>query len=92
MTTQLSKPVKRLSNEARYENGKRRLIVVTLYPAGFIGFRLQGTRREETMPIEAAWERAVKMRVAAEATERMKKKAAKAGVPFAVYCRRKRSR
>lgn len=90
MTTILRKPVKRKSHEHRFDRGKRRAIVVTLYPAGFIGLRLEGTRREETLPIEVAYERAVKTRLAAEATERLKKKAAKAGVPFAQYARRKR--
>jgi len=28
--------------------------IVTIYPAGFIGLRLEGTRTEETIPIEAS--------------------------------------
>jgi hypothetical protein len=76
MTTTLSKPVKRRSNEVRRDRGKYRAIIVTLYPAGYIGLRLQGTRREETIPIEAAYERAVKMRLALEKAERKKKREA----------------
>jgi hypothetical protein len=90
MTTLLHKPVKRKTHEQRFESGKRRAIIVTLHPAGYIGFRLEGTRREETMPIEAAWERAVKMRLALETTERLKRKAEKAGVSYAYYMRRTR--
>jgi hypothetical protein len=90
MTTQLKKHVKRISNEARYENGKLRRVIVTLYPAGHIGLRLEGTRREETMPIMAAWERAVKMRLAMEAHAKLQKKAEKAGVPLRVYVQRKK--
>ena len=92
MTTTLHKPIKRKTHERRYERGKSRAIIVTLYPAGFMGLRLEGTRREETLPIEVAWERAVKMRLAAEATDRLKKRAAKAGVPYAQYARRRRTR
>jgi hypothetical protein len=41
---------------------------------------------------EVAWERAVKMRLAAEATDRLKKRAAKAGVSYAQIARRRRAR
>jgi hypothetical protein len=70
MTTQLTKPVRRKSNELRRDRGKYRPIIVTLYPAGFIGLRLEGTRKEETIPIEAVYERAIKMRLAFEAAEK----------------------
>jgi len=92
MATMLRKPVKRKTNERRYDRGKSRAIIVTLYPAGYMGLRLEGTRREETLPIEVAWERAVKMRVVAEATDRLKKKAEKAGISYAQYVRRQRTR
>ncbi len=77
MTTQLTKPVKRKSNEVRRDRGKYRAIIITIYPAGFIGLRLEGTRTEETIPIEAAYERAVKMRLAFEKTEKEKARKAK---------------
>src|ERR1700756_3535752 len=76
MTTTLHKPIKPRTRERRYERGKSRAIIVTLYPAGYMGLRLEGTRREETLPIEVAWERAVKMRIAFEATERLKRTSA----------------
>jgi hypothetical protein len=80
MTTQLTKPVKRRSNEKRHDRGKYRAIIVTIYPAGFIGLRLEGTRREETISIEVVYERAVKMRVAFERAEKKKARDAKKGV------------
>jgi hypothetical protein len=92
MTTDLKKPVKRRTNEQRRDVGKFRQIIVTLYPAGFIGLRLEGTRREETLPIQAAYERAIKMRLAAEAQEKLKRKADKAGLSVAAYARRKTGR
>lgn len=77
MTTQLTKPVKRRSNEMRRDRGKYRAIVITVYPAGFIGLRLEGTRTEETIPIEAAYERAIKMRLASEQLEKARARKAK---------------
>jgi hypothetical protein len=90
MTTTLHKPVKRRTNEVRRDRSKMRPIIITLYPAGHLGLRLEGTRREETIPMQAIFERAVKMRIAAEATARLQKKADKAGVSLAHYVRRKR--
>jgi hypothetical protein len=50
--TPLKKAVTRRSDEL-YRGSKRRRIVVTLYPAGFIGLRLEKCRREETLSIRA---------------------------------------
>jgi hypothetical protein len=72
VTTILHKPVRRRTREVRRDRGKFRAIIVTLYPAGHIGLRLHGTRREETIPIEAVYERAVKMRLALEQAEKRK--------------------
>jgi hypothetical protein len=77
MTTHLSKPVKRKSNEVRRDRGKYRAIIVTMYPAGHFGLRLEGTRHEETIPIEVVFERAVKMRLAFEKAEKQRKRDAK---------------
>ena len=90
MTTLLNKPVRRKTQQCRFEAGRRRPIIITIHPAGYLGFRLQGTRREETLPIEAAFERAIKMRVAMAERERLQRKADKAGVSLAVYLRRRR--
>lgn len=74
MTTTLTKPVKRRSNTLRRDRAKMRAIVITLYPAGFIGLRLEGTRREETIPLEHVYERAIKMRLALAKAEKAAKR------------------
>lgn len=70
MTTRLTKPVRRLSEEYRRDRSKMRRVVITIYPSGYIGLRLEKTRREETLPILAAYDTAVKMRVADERATR----------------------
>lgn len=75
--TDLRKPVKRRSSELKRDRGRMRRIVVTLYPAGYIGLRLEKTRREETLPLIAAYDVAVKMRVALERVKRLMKRRAK---------------
>lgn len=68
MTTTLHKPVKRRTNEAVTirDRSKWRKLVVTLYPAGHMGLRLEGTRREETILLECVYEQAVRSRVLRE--------------------------
>ena len=88
--TPLTKPVRRKTNEYRRDRSKLRAIIVSIYPAGYMGLRLEGTQREETIPIQAAYERAVKMRLAAEDQEKLKRKADKAGVSVTVYARRRK--
>jgi hypothetical protein len=39
MTTLLTKPVRRKTQESRFEAGRRRAIIVALHPAGFLGKR-----------------------------------------------------
>lgn len=70
MTTPLHKPIRRRSNESVRCAGKPRALVVTLYPNGLIGLRPAGTRREETISIEAVYHRAIRTRVLTEAFER----------------------
>lgn len=70
--TPLKKAVTRRSEERYRERSKSRRIVVTLYPAGFIGLRLEKCRREETLSIRAAYETAVRTRVTRERTGRQK--------------------
>lgn len=77
MTTVLHKPVKRVASSRQWSGGKARRVVVTLYPAGFIGFRLEGTRKEETLPIAAAHGYAVRCRMAIERMEKARAKKAK---------------
>jgi hypothetical protein len=54
----------------RLDRSKYRRIVVTLYPAGFIGLRLEKCRREETLSIRGAYETAVHTRVMHELAAR----------------------
>jgi hypothetical protein len=61
--TPLKKAVTRRSDELYRDGSKRRRIVVTLHPAGFIGLRLEKCRREKTLSIRAAYETAVLTRV-----------------------------
>ena len=68
--TDLNKPVTRRSGFHVRDAGKLRRIVVTLYPHGFIGLRPEKTRREETIGLHAAYDMAVKMRVARERAEK----------------------
>lgn len=75
--TDLHKPVKRRSHEFRRDRGRLKRIVVTLYPAGMIGLRLERTRREEVLPLTAAYDVAVKMRVQHEKHEKARLRAEK---------------
>lgn len=68
--TDLNKPVRRRSAATFRDRSKRRRIVVTLYPAGFIGLRLERCRREETISLEGVYEAAVKSRVAHERAQK----------------------
>jgi hypothetical protein len=72
--TPLKKAVRRRSEELMGDRSKYRRIVVTLYPAGFIGLRLEKCRREETLSIRGAYETAVQTRVMRERAERRKGK------------------
>lgn len=92
MTTKLNKPVKRMSNELIRDRSKLRGLVITLYPAGHIGLRLAGCRSEETIPLAAVYERAIKMRLAQQAREKDERRAAKQGKSYAEYVRVKRKR
>lgn len=66
MTTQLSRPVCRRTEDTIRDGGKRRRMVVTLYPNSTIGIRPERTRREELIPLETVWWHALKARVTAE--------------------------
>lgn len=88
--TPLKKPIKRRSEELVRDGSKFRRLVVVVYPSGFIGLRPEGTRREETITIKLVWEKAVQARVLREARERDDKRAAKLGMSYGQYVRRKR--
>ncbi len=72
--TPLKRAVRRRSEEVYRDRSKDRRIVVTLYPAGYIGLRLEKCRYEETLSIRAAYETAVKARVMRKQAERHKSK------------------
>ena len=66
MTTQLSKPITRRTEDTIRDGSKRRRMVVTLYPNSTIAIRPEQTRREELIPLETVWWYALKARVTAE--------------------------
>jgi hypothetical protein len=72
--TPLTRKITRRSAVAYRDRSRLRRIVITLYPAGMIGLRLEKTRREETLPLPLAYEMAVRARVAFERRARTKKK------------------
>jgi len=74
--TDLSKSLTRRLNATVRDDGKSRRLVITLYPGGVIGLRPEKTRREELLPVAAAYSMAVKMRVAQETAVRQKVKGA----------------
>ena len=72
--TPLTRKVTRRSAETYRDRSKLRRIVVTLYPAGHIGLRLEKTRTEETLSLHLAYETAVRARVAFEHAHKAKRK------------------
>jgi hypothetical protein len=72
--TPLTRKVTRRSSETYRDRSKLRRIVITLYPSGVIGLRLEKTRTEETLPLTAAYEMAVRARVAFERAQKPKRK------------------
>jgi hypothetical protein len=63
--TPLTRKVTRRSSETYRDRSKLRRIVITLYPTGFIGLRLEKTRQEETLPLPPAPENSIASRAAA---------------------------
>jgi len=72
--TPLRSRVTRRSEETIRDRSKFRRIVVTLYPIGYIGLRLEKCRREETISLRAAYEAATISRVQHERAQRQKGK------------------
>jgi hypothetical protein len=72
--TPLTRKVRRRSEVLYRDRSRHRRIVVTLYPTGVIGLRLEKTRQEETLPLVHAYETAVRARVAYERALKAKKK------------------
>jgi hypothetical protein len=72
--TPLTRKVVRRSSETYRDRSRMRRIVITLYPTGVIGLRLEKTRQEETLSLAAAYEMAVRSGVAFERAQRSKKR------------------
>ena len=72
--TPLTRKVTRRSSETYRDRSKLRRIVVTLYPSGVIGLRLEKTRQEESLSLSAAYEMAVRARVAFERAQKTRRK------------------
>lgn len=70
----LSKPVTRRSEVTKRSAGKLLRIVVTMYPDGYLGLRLERSRKEETIALAAVYDIAVKQRVAWERSQKAKAK------------------
>ena len=72
--TPLTRKVTRRSLETYRDRSKLRRIVVTLYPTGVIGLRLEKTRQEETLSLTACLRdgraRPRRLRARAEGQER----------------------
>ena len=69
--------VRRATTASVFSAGKRRPVIVTVYPDGIIGLRLSRSRREECIDAATAYREAVISRVAFERAQ--KRKAKKAG-------------
>ena len=72
--TPLTRKVVRRSAETYRDRSRMRRIVITLYPSGVIGLRLERTRQEELLPLQTAYETAVRARVAFERARKSKRK------------------
>jgi len=72
--TPLTRKVTRRSSETYRDRSKMRRIVITLYPTGIIGLRLEKTRQEEMLSLRLAYETAVRTRVAFERARKAKRK------------------
>lgn len=77
--TPITRPLARESSAALYSAGRRRPVVIELQPdgpgsigAGFIGFRLKGTRRTYYLPIDWAFREAVRAEIPRQKAERRK--------------------
>lgn len=70
MTTQLTKPIRRRTEAGKFDRGKLRRYVITLYPGDLIGFRLEKCRHEEFLPIGVAYNTAIRLRIAKEREEK----------------------
>lgn len=81
--TKLTAPVTRqinLMTDNRLEPRKRDMVAVTLYPAGLIGFRQYGRRKEYRLPLTELYALAMKREAGNQRSERIKNRLAKRGL------------
>lgn len=76
--TELTKPVRRLSNAAKYSRGKMRRIVVTLLPNG-LGLRLAKERKTYSLPYADLYPLAVRVHQQAEKDRKKAERKARKG-------------
>jgi hypothetical protein len=75
--TDLTKPVKRVSNGTVFEVGKIREVVVILRPPNIIAFRAKGCRKEYPLTTEACYIMAVKAHTASEKRKKIQERKSK---------------
>lgn len=78
--TPLRKPVTRLTEITIRDGSKRRRLVATLAPGDILLLRPSGTRRQETVDLEACYALAVRQRVNAERMDKARAKKARHGI------------
>lgn len=80
MATDLKKPVTRVSkNDMIRDKSKYRPLIVTIYPGSpkdgaYIGIRMQGTRKQETILLDTIYHQAIRGRVFREKMDKAKNK------------------
>lgn len=79
--TKLKTAVTRMSEATVRDGGKRRRLVITIYPGSdpMIGLRPEKTRGEETISLDAVYALAVRQRVNQEAREKKALRKSKGG-------------
>lgn len=66
MSAAFTRPVKRRTEDTFRDRGQLRRVIVTVYPSGVLGLRLERQRREEELLASTAYSMAVRLRVQAE--------------------------
>lgn len=71
--TSVTRRVQRISPAAVYSQGRLRSVIICVEPPGdLVGFRLKGTRRTWTLPVDWCFREAVRATLAREKIERKK--------------------
>lgn len=67
-----TRPVRRRVEDTIRSGGKQRRVVVTVYPSGTLGLRLERTRREEQVLASTVYAMAVRLRIVSERAAKKK--------------------